>query len=173
MDRIRSEEKAVYQKNSAEMKQGISGVQKALSVLRDYYASEDKSHSAATGAGSGIISMLEVVESDFSKGLAEMDVAESTAAADYDRVTKENDLERTMKSQDLKYKAKEAAGLDKAASEAGSDLQSTQAELDAVVEYLGKLANMCIAKAEPYAEKKARREAEIAGLKQRREDEIA
>merc|ERR1719152_965967 len=81
-------------------------------------------------------------------------------------VTKENDLERTMKSQDLKYKAKDAAGLDKAASEAGSDLQSTQAELDAVMEYLGKLAKMCVAKAEPYAEKKARREAEIAGLKE-------
>ena len=40
-----------------------------------------------------------------------------------------------------------------------------QAELSAIVEYLGKLAKMCVAKAEPYAEKKARRESELAGLK--------
>merc|ERR1719198_2207221 len=47
MDKIRSEEKALYDKNHAEMKQGVEGVQKALSVLRDYYSSEGKSHSAA------------------------------------------------------------------------------------------------------------------------------
>merc|ERR1740133_153881 len=98
MNKIRSEEKGLYTKNHAEMKQGVSGVQKALSVLRDYYASEGKSHSSADGAGSGIIGMLEVVESDFSKGLAEMEVTESTAAAQYDRVSKQNEISRTMKS---------------------------------------------------------------------------
>merc|ERR1719487_3228979 len=166
MDKIRSEEKALYTKNHAEMKQGVEGVQKALSVLRDYYASEGKSHSSADGSDSGIIGMLEVVESDFSKGLTEMEVAESTAAADYDKVSKQNELARTMKSQDVKYKTKEAAQLDKSVSETSSDLQSAQAELDAVLEYLGKLAKMCVAKAEPYAERKARRESEIAGLKE-------
>merc|ERR1719247_269671 len=98
MDKIRSEEKALYTKNSAEMKQGIEGVQKALSVLKDYYASEGKSHAAAGGAGSGIISMLEVIESDFSKGLAEMEVGESTAARDYDKLTKQNEIATAMKS---------------------------------------------------------------------------
>merc|ERR1719201_680617 len=76
MDKIRSEEKAVYDKNSAEMKAGISGVKKALSVLKDYYAKSDKSHAAASSSSGGIISMLEVVESDFTKGLSEMDAAE-------------------------------------------------------------------------------------------------
>jgi len=165
MNNIRSEEKALYTKNSAEMKQGVAGVQKALSVLRDYYAS-DKSHSSADGAGSGIIGMLEVVESDFSKGLAEMEVTESTAASDFDRVSKQNEIAKTMKSQDVKYKNKEAAGLAKSSSESSSDREGTQAELDAIMEYLGKLAKMCVAKAEPYAEKKARREAELAGLKE-------
>merc|ERR1719258_311844 len=70
MDKIRSEEKALYSKNHAEMQQGVEGVQKALSVLKDYYAAEGQSHSAAEGAGSSIIGLLEVVESDFSKGFA-------------------------------------------------------------------------------------------------------
>merc|ERR1719162_363963 len=166
MNKIRSEEKGLYTKNHAEMKAGVEGVQKALSVLRDYYASDDKSHASADGAGSGIVGLLEVVESDFTKGLAEMEVAESTGARDYDKVTKENEIARTMKGQDVKYKTKEAAGLDKSVSETSSDLEGTQAELDAILEYLNKLAKMCVAKAEPYAEKAARRTAEIAGLKE-------
>merc|ERR1719247_2250429 len=158
MDRIRSEEKSLYNTNHAEMKQGVDGVQKALSVLRDYYASEGKSHSSADGAGSGIIGMLEVVESDFTKGLAEMEATESMAASEYDKTSKQNEITRSMKSQDSKYKSKEAAGLAKAVSETSSDLEGVQAELEAINEYLGKLAQMCVAKAEPYAEKKARRE---------------
>jgi hypothetical protein len=165
MNKIRSDEKALYDSNKAEMQLGISGVQQALKILKEYYAS-DKGHAAAEGAGSGIIGLLEVVESDFTKGLAEMEVAESSSASDYDKVTKQNEISRTMKSQDVKYKTKEAAGLDKAVAETNSDLESAQTELDAILEQLAKLANMCVAKAEPYAEKKARREAEIAGLKQ-------
>merc|ERR1719311_204145 len=58
-DQLRSEEKATFEKNSAEMKLGIEGVKKALSVLKEYYAKADKSHGSADGAGSGIIGMLE------------------------------------------------------------------------------------------------------------------
>merc|ERR1719313_2062071 len=78
MDKLRAEEKAAFDKNSAEMKKGIEGVKLALKVLNEYYAKE-KSHSSADGAGSGIIGLLEVCESDFTKGLAEMNAAEQTA----------------------------------------------------------------------------------------------
>merc|ERR1719269_76973 len=70
-DKLRAEEKATYEKNSAEMEMGIEGVKKALSVLKEYYA-KDSSHGSAEGAGSGIIGLLEVAESDFTKGLTEM-----------------------------------------------------------------------------------------------------
>merc|ERR1719326_627570 len=166
MDKIRSEEKALYDKNSAEMKAGIEGVKKALAVLKDYYAKQDKGHSAAGGSAGGIVSMLEVVESDFTKDLAEMESAESNAVAEYEKVTYMNKVATTSKGQDVKYKTKEAAGLDKATSEAASDRDGVQAELDALVEYLSKLDKMCVAKAEPYAERKRRRDAELAGLKQ-------
>merc|ERR1719183_512095 len=75
-DKLRSDSKASYEKNSAEMSQGIKGVQMALKVLKDYYASGDKKHASADGAGSGIIGLLEVCESDFTKGLAEMTAEE-------------------------------------------------------------------------------------------------
>jgi len=165
-DQLRSDNKAAFDKNSAEMKMGIEGVKKALSVLKDYYAKGDASHSAAQGAGDGIISLLEVCESDFTKGLTEMTADEESQGSDHEAFTKENQISNTMKSQDVKYKTKDAAGLDKNVAELSTDLDSTSDELAAVNKGLDKLKEMCVAKAEPYAEKKARRESEIAGLKE-------
>merc|ERR1719463_948049 len=164
-DKLRAEEKATYEKNSAEMEMGIEGVKKALSVLKEYYA-KDSSHGSAEGAGSGIIGLLEVAESDFTKGLTEMTATEETAAADYEAYCKEDEIATATKQKDVEYKTKEAAGLDKAVAELSTDLQAVTDELTAVIEALDKLKEMCVAKAEPYAEKKARREAEIAGLKE-------
>jgi hypothetical protein len=164
-DKFRQEENHAYTANKAEMEEGLTGIKTALKVLRDYYA-KDAAHASAGGAASGIIGLLEVVESDFSKGLAEMTAIEENAQATYDAAVKENAIEKVAKEQDVKYKNKEATGLDKAVSDSTHDRSGEQAELDAVVEYLGKLKDMCIAKAEPYAVQKERREAEIAGLKE-------
>jgi chromosome segregation ATPase len=164
--KLRSEEKAAYDTNSAEMKQGIEGVKMALKVLKEYYAKADKSHESADGAASGIISLLEVCESDFTKGLTEMTATEEMAASEYEAYLKEDDIAKTQKQQDVKYKTLEAAGLDKSVSELSSDLATVTDELSAVNNGLDKLKEMCVAKAEPYAERKARRESEIAGLKE-------
>jgi len=166
MDKIRLEEKEDYSKAKEEMEAGIKGVQLALKVLRDYYAKEDKAHSSDEGGGSGIIGLLEVVESDFSKGLIEMTSSEEAAQAEYDQETKSNEIEKTTKEQDVKYKTEEATGLDKAIAEATSDKTGVQEELDAVLEYLKGMEDRCIAKPETYAERVARRDAELAGLRE-------
>jgi hypothetical protein len=166
MDKLRAEEKAVFDKNSAEMKKGVEGVKLALKVLREYYAKDDKSHSSAEGAGSGIIGLLEVCESDFSKGLAEMIAAEETAVKEYESTTKENEITKATKEQDAKYKTKEAKGLDKETAEATADRTGVQEELDAVNEYYKGIKERCIAKPESYEERVKRRTAEIAGLKE-------
>jgi len=166
MDKVRAEEKAIYEKNKPELEQGLKGVKLALKILNDYYAKADKGHSSSDGAGGGIIGMLEVIESDFTKALTEMVAAEQTAAAAYERESQENEVEKTTKTQDVKYKTKEAASLDKAVSELSSDRDSVQSELDAVNEYLESLEKKCTYKVESYEERKARREAEINGLKE-------
>jgi len=166
MNKIRAEEKDQYATNSADMEQGLKGVKLALKVLRDYYAKDDKAHDAAEGAGNGIISLLEVVESDFTKGLAQMTSDEEAAQAEYDEQTKENEIEKATKSQDVKYKTKESTDLDKAAAEASSDRSGVQEELAAVQKYLDELHEQCDEKAETFEERKARYESEIAGLKE-------
>merc|ERR1719384_1611864 len=110
--------------------------------------------------------MLEVVESDFIKKLAELVAAEEAAAADFERTTHDNALDKVAKEKDVEYMTKESAELDKATAEATADRAGVQAELDAVLEYLDKLDKMCIAKPETYAERKRRRTAEINGLKE-------
>jgi chromosome segregation ATPase len=165
MDKLREEESEAFKKNKAELEQGLEGVKLALKVLSDYYDS-DAAHNAAEGAGSSIIGLLEVAESDLEKELAEVIATEEMAAADYEKETKENAIDKATKEQDVKYKAKEADELDAAVAEATADKTGVQAELDPVLKYLATLEDRCIAKAETYEEKKAKRESEIAGLKE-------
>jgi len=166
MDKLRQEEKAVFNKNKPQIEQGIKGVKMALKVLREYYAQdEEKSHDSAEGAGAGIIGLLEVCESDFSKGLAEMVASEEASANEYGKATNENNVVKAAKGQDAKYKTKEHVGLDKSIVELKTDKSGVSDELAAVNEYFAGIKKECIAKAEPYEEKVKRRNAEIAGLK--------
>jgi len=165
MDKMRSEQKATYTESKAELEKGLKGLQMALSVLREYYA-KDSAHGSAEGSAGGIISLIEVCESDFSKELAEITSEEDSAVSEYEATSKSNALEKTAKEQDVKYKVKESKELDKTASELTSDRTGVEAELDAVLEYLRQIEAECIAKPETYAERKEAREAEIAGLKE-------
>merc|ERR1719506_672623 len=110
--------------------------------------------------------MLEVIESDFAKNLAQEEQEEADAQAAYEKTTQENKVTKTVKTQDEKYKTKEFTGLDKEIAELSGDREGANTELDAVLEYDEKIKDQCIAKPEPYEERKKRREAEIAGLKE-------
>merc|ERR1719458_728976 len=166
MDKLRQEEKAVFEESKAELEKGLAGIKQALKILNEYYAKEGKAHDASEGAASGIIGLLEVVEADFSKNLAQITADEEAAVAEYTKTSKANEIEKTAKDQDVKYKTKESKGLDKTSAELTSDRTGVQAELDAVSEYLTKIEGECIAKAETYEARKAHRDSEIAGLKE-------
>merc|ERR1719208_574342 len=165
MAQIREQEHKEYVRNKADTEQGLEGVKLALKVLREYYE-QDKAHAANEGGGAGVIGLLEVVESDFTKGLAELTATEDGAQSAFEAQTKENEIEKTTKDQDVAYKSKEATGLDKAVAEESSDRSGVQTELDAVNEYLSTLKKQCVEEAETFAQRKARFEAEIAGLKE-------
>merc|ERR1712086_1072130 len=72
---------------------------------------------------------------------------------------------KTTKDQDVSYKTKESAALDKSVGELKTDAAAVQEVLDAVNQYLSELEKQCVAKAESYETRVARRNAEIAGLK--------
>lgn len=163
-DSIRAEEKAVYETTKPEIDAGLKGVKLALKILNDYFAKNAESSSG--GAGSGIIGMLEVVESDLTKSLAELQASEDMAERGHDKLTQENYISKKMKEGDVKYKTKEFTGLDKSLTELTADRRGVQAEFDAVLEYLESVTKKCTYKVETYAEKVGRRQAEVEGLKQ-------
>jgi predicted nucleic acid-binding Zn-ribbon protein len=164
-DKWYSEYEATFASNKADMEAGIEGVKIALKILREYYAKADKSHVAAEGAGAGIIGLIEVAESDFTKSLAEFVANMANQKAAYEATTKENEITTTAKNQDVKYKTQEITTLTKELAATTADRTNVQTELDAVMEYLESLHKQCDETVISYAETKARREAEIAGLK--------
>jgi len=185
MDKLRQENHAAYTEAKADLELGLSGVRKALDVLRSYYGSSasllqnEKAfgsfmqqpdppviHSKSTGAGDSIIGILEVVESDFAGNLAKVETEESDQVDDYEKTTQENAVTKTTKVQDVKYQTQEFTGLDKSVDEMSADRESTSTELASVMEYYGQVKDRCIAKPETYEERQAKRQAEIKGLKE-------
>merc|ERR1719316_6691 len=175
-DEIRAEEAAAWKEAKAVYESGVEGVGMALQVLRDYYAEKEESliqqpapgatHSKATGAATGIIGMLEVIESDFTKSLADGTAAEAMAIEAYEKLTTDNKIATTEKSTAVEYKTKDMKETGAMLEGLKEDKASAEKEYAAIMEYWEKLQPMCIAKPEPYAERKRRREAEIAGLKE-------
>merc|ERR1719346_455109 len=166
MDQMRQGEAGAFAESKAELEKGIAGIKAALQVLNEYYSTEGKAHAAAEGSAGGVISLLEVVEADFSKSLAELTSDEEAAIAEHEKATKDNEIEKTAKDQAVKYKEQESSQLDKTSGELSSDRSGVQAELDAVQEYLTRIEGQCIAKAETYGARAEQRAAEIAGLKE-------
>merc|ERR1711972_393253 len=131
MDKIRQETHADYETAKAELTQGLTGVRKALGVLKDYYGSaaamiqddvgfgafmqqpaKPEQHAKAGGAGGSIINILEVCESDFATNLAKEETEEADAEEEYEKTTQMNKITTASKQQDVKYKTQEATSLD-------------------------------------------------------------
>jgi chromosome segregation ATPase len=177
MDNTRQESHAAFVQAKADLELGLQGVRQALTVLREYYGGSaafmqqprpamPELHSKAEGAGNSIVGILEVVESDFAQNLAKETTEEDDAEAEYQKITQENAVTKTMKDQDVKYKTQEYTGLDKNIADMTADRETADTELSAVMDYYSKVKDRCIAKPETYETRKARREAEINGLKQ-------
>merc|ERR1719166_666159 len=184
MDKIRQETHAEYVTAKDDLELALKGVRKALGVLREYYGgaaafvqdgqkmaalmqpAPPPAHKKSTGAGQGIISILEVCESDFAENLAKENAQEEDAQAEYDKTTQENKVGKTLKEQDVKFKTQEIKALEKALTELSADKESAESEHAAVMEYYEKIKERCIAKPETYEERKRRREAEIKGLQE-------
>jgi len=175
--KIRSEQHATNAKASKDFQDAAQAVQGAIGVLKEYYSSaliqttsSNKRQPALGGAksdaASSIISILEMSEENFSKMYMQTTTDEGMAKNAFDKLMKENKVAKATKEAEVKGSLSEIKSLEVALSNSGEDLAMTTKELDAVMAYLDKLRPQCETKVMSYQEKKARREAEIEGLKE-------
>jgi len=185
--KLRAEERATFEKASKDFKDASKAVEQAIGVLKDFYASLlqtqkiPKKASAgkvaaktapifgglqAGGGGDAVIALLETSAEDFSRMLTQSETEEAAAKEAYDKLMEESKESKTKKESEVKGAESEIKTLAVAIKNAQEDKSMTSHELDAVLEYLEKLKPQCEQKVMTYEEKKAKREAEIEGLKE-------
>merc|ERR1719337_184234 len=171
---IRTKEHDEYMKASKDYKDSAEAVANAISVLQEYYSSGSFAQvneapelgGAKTDIAETIMSMLEVAESDFTSLLAEAEASEKAAQSSYDKLTKQNTLTKAASTEEVKGKEAKVKSEETALLNYKEDFATTGKELDAVLSYLDKLKPQCETKVMTYAERVAKREAEIEGLKE-------
>merc|ERR1719395_289710 len=163
---IRTKEKEDYMVASKDFKDSYEGSFLQVSATTNLKSKQPEFGGAKSDIAHTIISVLEMSEEDFTTLLAETEATEDEAAKAYATLTDENKVAKVTKETEAKGKASEIKSLTVQLGHSKEDHASTSSELDAVNAYIDKLKPQCEEKAMSYAEKKAKREAEIAGLKE-------
>jgi chromosome segregation ATPase len=173
---LRNREHEEYVKASKDYKDSADAVANAISVLQEYYSSGSFAQlkakeapelgGAKTDIATTIMGMLEVAESDFTTLLAESEASEKAAQSSYDKLTEQNAITKAANTEEVKDKEAHVKSEETALLNYKEDFATTGKELDAVLAYLDKLKPQCETKVMTYAERVAKREAEIEGLKE-------
>merc|ERR1719213_1600867 len=159
---IRAEEHATYLKASAYFKMAAKAVEDAIRVLKEYY----EGAGTTSDASSTIVGILETSGAEFTKMYMQVETTETEAVSAFKKMSDEDKVTKAAKLAEIKGAESEIKPLDVAIQNNGEDLKMVTKELDAVMSYMEKLKPQCETKAVTYEEKKAKREAEIAGLKE-------
>jgi len=172
---MRNQEAADYAVASKDFKESAEAITQALVVLKDFYKSGDASFvqvaqpefgAARSDASHMILEILEVAQEDFTKLLAEAETGESEAQSAFKNLIQENAVSKAKKEAEVKAKTSEVKSVEVALTHHQQDYGTESAELDAVLDYIQKLKPQCESKAMSYEERKARRDAEVAGLRE-------
>jgi len=141
---------------------------KALEALKKFYNAENEDSSGGykvSGAGSGVIGLLEVALTDYKKMYEELALNEDVAKKDFNDYMSQDQIRSEVFVKDLEYRERQKVRLSGDRMRANSDLKSYQKELDAVLAYITELKATCTIKGDSYDERKARREKELDSLK--------
>jgi len=184
--KIRNEEHATYLVASADYKNAAEAVQEAISTLQDYYegaaglvqvsiASKLASNSvrqapemgeAKSDTANQIISILEMSGTEFNQMYTEVEASEKHQVQDFQKLLHEAKVTRATKGTEAKNGLSQMNSFKVNLKHGKEDYKMVASELDAILAYQEKLRPQCQTKVMSYGEKKARREAEIVGLKE-------
>eukprot|EP00928_Gymnodinium_smaydae_P048771 TRINITY_DN32647_c0_g1_i1.p1 TRINITY_DN32647_c0_g1~~TRINITY_DN32647_c0_g1_i1.p1 ORF type:complete len:673 (-),score=170.27 TRINITY_DN32647_c0_g1_i1:38-2056(-) len=174
----RTKEKKLNLEAIADAKAGQEAVKQAIVILKEFYAQQGAALFQATqvpemaaytgmqGKEGGVLGMMQVIESDFARVEADTTSAETQASEAFKQFSE--DTTASLKSKhDSEYKLsldKDQAEFEK--SQLQKDLASTQKQLDTANAYYEELKPQCIKVHVRFEERVARREEEVAALKE-------
>lgn len=178
--KIRADENAAFLKNEADFKEAAAAVDDAVEVLKEYYGDvgafvqEDSEQPAAppklggakSASAGGILSILDMMSDEFSTTVEKLQREEREAVEAFEKLTNENEVALTQKEMEIKMSESQVSSLTEAIGDYETDKAETTKTMDAILAYIDKLKPTCENRVVPYAERKAKREAEIEGLKE-------
>jgi DNA repair exonuclease SbcCD ATPase subunit len=180
----RNKEKAANAATLADAKAASAAVTQAIEVLNKYYAKAasntalvqaenepapetfDSAYKGQQSESGGVIGMLEVIQSDFARLEAETSSGEDEATREHDTLLAESAQDKEVKEKEARHKGFDKVRTERALNQSKKDLKATQAELDAALEYFDKLKPQCIDTGLSYADRVAKRKAEIVSLQE-------
>jgi len=182
----REAEKAKNTETIADAKTAITACSQATAVLKEFYAkageaasfaqaggpAEDApemgaaSYAGNTSGATGVLGMLEVIQSDFAELESETSASESEADDFFKNFMAESTKNKAVKEADVKFKQTEKQEASSSLQETKKDLAATYKELEAATDYYGKLKPACVDEGESFEDKQAARKQEIDSLQE-------
>jgi hypothetical protein len=174
----REAENAKNTKTIAEAKAGSAAVGEALTVLKEFYASqaallqqgkqvpEMAAYKGNQDGKGGVVGMLEVIQSDFLRLESDTTTAEEENSAEFETFVADATADKKAKhKEEVQTKLdKDQAEFEK--SETVKDLNAVQQELDKANDYYESLKPQCLEVKVSYEERVAKRKQEIESLKE-------
>merc|ERR1719235_1002350 len=182
--KIRNEEHENFMKVDSDFTAAAEAVDDAIDALKEYYGDAsflqmkskdteitgDSAPPAFGGAkkdsAGGIMGILETMGEEFRKTVKENQANEREALKAYEKLMNENKVAKSTKEAEIKGAESQIKMLDVALHDNSEDKKMAEKEKAAIEEYIEKLKPQCEGRVVPYAERKAKREAEINGLKE-------
>jgi len=185
----RQEEKAMNAVTVADAKEGQSAVAQAIEVLQEFYAKAgtatalmqrrgdtvqpeapavfDSPYQGQQGENSGIIGVLEVIQSDFARLEADTTNAEAEAVKAQTEFLNKTELLKAQQEKDIEHFTANRNDQLKLLADSKNDIIGTQKELDAANAYFQVLQGQCIAKSgNDYEGRAQARQEEIQSLQE-------
>jgi len=120
-----------------------------------------------SGMGNGgVLGLLEVIQSDFARVIAETRTSEADAQHEFDSFSADSAQDKAVKEADMKHKENVKTQKTSALGQAQKDSRVTDQELVAAMDYFEKLKPSCVDNKETYAQRVQRRNDEIQSLKE-------
>jgi len=181
--KIRTDEDAKNKATIADAKAAQGAVAQALVVLREFYQKAGdatalvqqpvsqggdaaEAFQGQASASTGVVGMLEVIESDFARLEAETKTTEATEQKKYDEFTTATRVDKAAKETENDHKAKKKVKKEHDLAIAQKDLEQNQKSLNVALTYFDKLKKSCVDSGVSHEDRAARRKTEIGNLQE-------